>query len=147
MIEPAHDAEIDGDETALRVHEQVSRMHVGVEEAIAQGLREEGADQKHRDAFGIVTRRFQRSRIAQWCSVDPFRGQHALSRALPVDFGHTKIAIGAGPFGELRCGGGLHAKIEFDSDGLRQRVDHGRCAQTSALGGEPLDKTCSQREG
>ena len=33
--EPAHDAEIDRDQPALRVDEQIARMHVGVKEAVA----------------------------------------------------------------------------------------------------------------
>ena len=39
--EPAHDAEIDGDEAAVVVDEQVALVHVGVEEAVAHGVAEE----------------------------------------------------------------------------------------------------------
>jgi hypothetical protein len=39
--EPAHDAEVHGDQPALVVDEQVSRMHVGVKEAVAQRVAQE----------------------------------------------------------------------------------------------------------
>ena len=42
--EPAHDAEVDEGELAVGVDEQVSRMHVGVEEAVAQRVAQEGLD-------------------------------------------------------------------------------------------------------
>ena len=48
--EPAHDAEIDGDEPAVIVDEQISRMHVGVKEAVAQRVAEKRLDQRARQA-------------------------------------------------------------------------------------------------
>ena len=35
LVEPSHNPEIHGDDPALLVHEQVSRMHVGMEKAVA----------------------------------------------------------------------------------------------------------------
>ena len=43
--EPAHDAEIERDDAALGVDEEIALMHVGVEEAVAQGVAQEGLDQ------------------------------------------------------------------------------------------------------
>ena len=42
-VEPAHDPEIDGDDIAVRVHQQVAGVQVGVEEAVPEDLVEEGA--------------------------------------------------------------------------------------------------------
>ena len=42
--EGAHDAEIDADVTAVRAHEDVPRVHVGMEEIVAEYLREEDLD-------------------------------------------------------------------------------------------------------
>ena len=42
--EPAHDAEVDRDQLAVVVDEQVAGMHVGVEEAVAQRVAQEGLD-------------------------------------------------------------------------------------------------------
>ncbi len=41
--EPAHDAEVDGDDAALLVDQQVALVHVGVEEAVAHGVAQERA--------------------------------------------------------------------------------------------------------
>ena len=42
--EPAHDAEVDGDQLAARVHEQIARVHVGVKKAVAHGLTQKTLD-------------------------------------------------------------------------------------------------------
>ena len=44
QAEPSHDAEIDRDEAALIVEEQIAGMHVGVEEAVAQRVAQETLD-------------------------------------------------------------------------------------------------------
>src|SRR6202050_2615745 len=43
--EPAHDAEIDRNQPAVVVNKQISRMHVGMEEAVAQRMPEKRLDQ------------------------------------------------------------------------------------------------------
>ena len=58
--EPAHDAEVDRDQPAAVVDEQISRMHVGVEEAVAQRVPQEGLHQPARkrleiEALGLET--------------------------------------------------------------------------------------------
>src|SRR5450759_2115847 len=42
--QPSHDAEVDRDQPAFVVDEQVARMHVGVKEAVAQGMAQEALD-------------------------------------------------------------------------------------------------------
>ena len=42
--EPSHDAEVHGDELPRVIDEQISGMHVGVEEAVAQRMAEECLD-------------------------------------------------------------------------------------------------------
>ena len=49
--EPAHDAEVDGDQPAVVVDEQIAGMHVGVEEAVAQRVAQEGLDHGAASAF------------------------------------------------------------------------------------------------
>ena len=43
-VDPAHDAEVEGDERAVGAELQVALVHVGVEEAVAQRVGEEGLD-------------------------------------------------------------------------------------------------------
>ena len=45
LAEPPGDAEIDGDDGAVRLDEQIARMHVGMEEAVAQRMAQERLDQ------------------------------------------------------------------------------------------------------
>ena len=42
--EPPHDAEVDGDQPAVVVDEQIARMHVGVKKAVAQSVAQETLD-------------------------------------------------------------------------------------------------------
>ena len=53
-LEPAHDAEIDGDDVAVIVDEQVPLMHVGVEEAVAERMAEERLHQPPRQLRQVV---------------------------------------------------------------------------------------------
>jgi hypothetical protein len=52
--EAPHDAEIDGDDAALIVDEQIAGMHVAVEEAVAHGVAQEGLHQSATDRLQIV---------------------------------------------------------------------------------------------
>src|SRR5689334_7782584 len=56
--EPAHDAEVDRDQFAIVVHEQIAGMHVGMEETVAQSMAQETLDHlaaEHRqiEALGL----------------------------------------------------------------------------------------------
>ena len=44
--EPAHDAEINGDQPAAVVDEQISRMHIGMEETVAQRVAQKRLHQR-----------------------------------------------------------------------------------------------------
>ena len=92
--EPAHDAEVDGDDAPLLVDEQVALVHVGVEEAVAHGVTQERAQRREARAPSDRARRPQRRVIGDRDAVDPLQRQHALGRAAPVDLGHAKGAVG-----------------------------------------------------
>ena len=75
--EPAHDAEVDRDQVAVGVDEQVARMHVGVEEAVAQRVAQEGLDHRARQLLEIEALRLRAAaRSVQRNAVDPFERQH-----------------------------------------------------------------------
>ena len=48
LAEPSRDAEVDGNDGAVGLDEQVARMHVGMEEAVAQRVAQERLDQRWR---------------------------------------------------------------------------------------------------
>ncbi len=90
--EPAHDAEIDGAEPALRIDEQVSGVHVGMEEAVAQRMPQEGLD--HDPAQGdAVVARLPRSPSMALSGMPSIHSMVSTSRAvaLPVDRRNAEI--------------------------------------------------------
>ena len=54
LAEPAGNAEIDRNDGAVRLDEQIAGMHVGVEEAVAQRVAQEGLDQRRGDRLEVV---------------------------------------------------------------------------------------------
>ena len=93
QAEPAHDAEVDGDEPALLVDEQIALMHVGVEEAVAHGVAQEGLQHLAADRLEIIALGRDALDVRQRNAVDPFERQHLASRAVPVDAGHANLRI------------------------------------------------------
>ena len=97
--EPAHDAEIDGDDPALGVDEKIALVHVGVEEAVAQGVAQERLDQRARQRWRIEPE-FGRDApgSASGDAVDPLHRHHFARRAVPVDRRRAKVGIVAARF-------------------------------------------------
>ena len=122
--EPAHDAEVDGDQTAAVVDEQVSRVHVGVKEAVAQRVAQECLDQHAAEFWQVETLRHETGAVGQRRGVDPFQGQHFLGGAVPVDRRHAEIRIVLGVLGHFRERRRLETEIHFDHHRAAQRVDH-----------------------
>ncbi len=131
---------------ALRVHEQVSLVHVGMEEAVAQRLLDEAAHDGLGDAPGIVTCRLERFDVAHWYAVDPFAGQDAPRGAVPVDHGHAEIGIGPGAFGEFRRGRRIPCAGRARAPRDRNRLDHRDGAQAPRLPGDALGDARGERE-
>src|SRR5215471_9697805 len=69
--EPSHDAEINRDELAVVIDEQVAGMHVGMEEAVAHGVAEKGLDHRTPEMAQVVTFGRQRCPVAERRGVDP----------------------------------------------------------------------------
>ena len=100
--EPAHDAEIDGDERAVVVDEEISRMHVGVEKAVAQRVRKKLWMSARASARGSNPSAARRARIGERHPVDPFHRHHFARGAVPVDRRRAEIRIVTGILGEFR---------------------------------------------
>ena len=62
LAEPAHDAEIDGDDVAGLVDEEIALVHVGMEEAVAERLAEERLHQPSRQRRQVVAGGAERRR-------------------------------------------------------------------------------------
>ena len=142
--EPPHDAEVDRDDAALPVDQQVALVHVGVEEAVAHGVAQERAQRREAERLEIVARGFQRGVIGDRDAVDPFQRQDAAGGAAPVDGRHAEAAklgclILDDVVGHLRDGGSLQPHVHLDLDRMRQGLDHSDGTQAPRRRMEALD--------
>ena len=83
--EPAHDAEVDRDQFAVGVDEQIAGMHVGVEEAVAQRVAQEILDHGAAERRQVEALGCERGVVVERRAVDPFQRQHLARGAVPVD--------------------------------------------------------------
>ena len=127
QAEPAHDAGIDRDEPALGIDHQVSRMHVGVEEAVADRLAQERLDHGPGQRGPVVTGGVDSGETVERDRVDPLRRQHVAPGQLPVGLRDAKIGVAGRVLGELGQGGRLEAEVDLDRDRAGERLgDLGR---------------------
>ena len=108
---------------AVGVDEQIARMHVGVEEAVAQRMAQEGLDHRARQVLEIEALGLERGAVVQRRAVDPFQRQHVLGGAVPVDRRHAEIRIVLGVLRHLGQRGGLEPQIHLERDRAAQRRD------------------------
>ena len=138
--EPAHDAEIDGDEPALRIHEQVAGMHVGVEIAVADGVAQEGLDHRAPERHPVEARRLDCRQIVEADAVDPGGGEHVAGGQVPFRLRHAEIRIVLGVLRQLRDGGGLEPQIHLDGDGAGQRLHDLQRLEAARIGHHALEQ-------
>ncbi|MND62325.1 hypothetical protein D3C80_536070 [compost metagenome] len=100
-------AHIDGNDLALSIHEEIAGMHVGVEEAIAQRMPQEGLDQRIGELVQVVAGGLQALDIRHLDTVNPFHGDDIATGALPIHLRNTETRIVLGIFGKFGKGGGL----------------------------------------
>ncbi len=121
--------------------EDVARVHVGVEEAVAEYLGEEHlhpalGQQLHVGAVGL-----QRRNVGDRNAVDPLHHQHLLTAVLGEHLGHVE-RLGAGEVAAQLDGvGGFAHQVELVEDGLAILFHHLDGAQPSALGHETGHQT------
>ncbi len=138
QAEPPHDAAIDRNQPALRIDEQVPGMHVGMEEAVADRMLQEGLDHDPPQRRQVVAGGLQRLDIRQPDPVDPLVDQHLACGQLPIGLGHAEIGVVLGVLGEFRQRGGLEPQIHLHRHRARQRLDHAGETQAPCLGRAPL---------
>src|SRR5690606_22884610 len=143
---PAHDAEIDGDDTATLVHEQVALMHVGVKKAVAHGVAEKCPQHDLTEPAEIVTSRLQGYAVRYWNAVDPLDGQNAPRCAPPVDLRHTEVLVVGTVLRHFRHRGGFEPQVHFQLCGAGQRIDDRNGSQSARGRRETLDEPGSEIE-
>ena len=91
--EPAHDAEVDSDQETGVVDEQVARMHVGVEETVAQCVPQEGLDHRAAEVLEIEALGDKSGAVVEVDGLDPLQRQDVARGAVPVHGRHAEIGI------------------------------------------------------
>ena len=138
--EPAHDAEIDRDEAALGVDEEVPGMHVGVEEAVPDRVAQEGLDDRAAERGPVVAGGLDRREVAEADAVDPLRREHVAGGQVPFGPRHPEAGIVPGVLGELRQGRRLEPQVHLDRDRAREGLDDLLGAQPARLRREALEQ-------
>ena len=121
--EPAHDAEIDRHQPSGVIEEQVPRMHVGVEESVAQGVTQEALDYLAAEVGQIDLRLREAGVIVQRDAVDPLHRQHVVGGAIPVHRRHAEVGIVAGVLRHLGKRRRFEPQIHFHRHRARHGID------------------------
>ena len=124
-VEPAHDAEIDGDDIAGLVDEHVARVLVAVEEAVAEGLLEEDGGRLGQHLAQVVAGGQQRRAVVERYAADLTHGQHPARGALPIDGRGAVTGVFGEVVGQLRGGRRLHAQVHLDAHRLLEQAHGG----------------------
>ena len=106
------------------VDEQIARVHVGMEEAVAQRVAQERLHHGAGEMLQVEALGLQRGAIVERRALDPFERQHVFRGAVPIDRRHAEIRIGFRVLGKFRQRRGFEPQIHFDGDRTRERVDH-----------------------
>ena len=140
----ADDAEIERDVLPKRprriAHKNVARVHVGMEEAVAEHLGEKDLDPGARQLLEIDTRGHDAVELADRNAVHALHDDHALAAIIPMHLGHAQQG-GAGEIApQLRAVGGLAHQVEFIVQIFVELGHHFARTQTLAVGPHALDQ-------
>ncbi len=145
-IDAPHDAEIDRDQVAVRGREQIPLMHVGMEEAVAQGVGQEAPDDRVGQPLPVDPGGVEARMVAQGQALDPFSDEDPLGRQLPVGLRHAEARIALRVLGHLGRRRAFQAQIHLEAHALGQRVDEGDGAKPPRLGRDALGRPRGQIE-
>ena len=137
----AHDAEIDRDDIAgPGVGEEIARMHVGVEEAVADGVAQETLEELARQFLAVEPGRVERREVADRDALDPAGGEHCLGGVVPADVRDDEALVLFGVLLELGNGGRFEPQVEFEPGRPVEGLDHIGRPQPAQFAGEALGK-------
>ena len=129
------------------VDEQVSLMHVGVEEAVAERVAEERLDEARGEQLPVMAGGGDRVEIGELDPVDPFERQDVPGGEIPFDLRNAKAAVAGGGLGHFRQGRGFQAEVHLDRHRAGEGVDDGDGLQTVGGGVGALDQPGGGIEG
>ena len=143
IAEAAHDRAVDADVARARrigdLHEDVPGVHVGVEEAVAEHLREEDLHAALGELLEVDARGIQRRDIGYRDAVDALHHEHVASRVVPVHLGHVEQVRVEEVAPQLRGVGRLALQVELVEHDLLVVAYHLDRAQAPPVGMEALE--------
>ncbi len=101
---------------SLGIDEQIARVHVGMEEAVAQSVTQKALDHLAAEVGQIVTGRDESGLIVQPRAVDPFEGEHITRSAIPIDRRNVEVGILAGVLPHLGERRRFEPEVHLDRD-------------------------------
>ena len=132
--DPAHDAEIDGDDVAgLGIGEEIARMHVGMEVAVADRVPEEVLQEVPRQLLAVEAGRIERGVLADRDAVHPVRRQHGFGGLVPDDFGDGEAFVLLDVAAELRDRRALEPEVELEQRRALERLRRRRSAGAAVI--------------
>ena len=111
FINPPHDAEIIGDDVAVRRHLQIALVHVGVEISVTQCMAKEQLQHPFAQCAAVMPCRVQCRVITQWQPVGPAQRHHPFAGKFPICHRNLKFRVILGVFGKFRGRRCLAAQI------------------------------------
>ncbi len=120
-LQPADNAEIDGNQLVRRLDEQVTFVQVGVEDAVVERLGQEGANEIVGQGQLVDAGQVQRLGARQRHGVDPARHQDAPRHIVPMHLGRAHPRFGIDDLADLVGRRSLKTQVEFQ----QQRPRHG----------------------
>ena len=146
----ADDAAVDGD--VLRIarlpgaDEDVARVHVGVEEAVAEHLGEENLHAAFGQQLHVGVLRAQGGDVGHRHAVDALHDQHLGPAVIPVDLRHVDQRRAFEVALELAGVGRFAQQVELVVDDLLVVADHFHRVQATRLAGHAFGDTCEQEQ-
>ncbi len=132
---------------ALRIDEEIAGVHVGMEEAVAQRMAQEGLDQRVGEPVEIVSCGAQALDIRHLDAVDPFHGDDVATGSLPIHRRDPEAGVLLGVLGDFGKGRRLEPQIHLDLGRLLERLRHLDRAQAPARRHEALLQAGDQVHG
>ena len=142
----ADDAEIQRDIAVVGRHQNIARMHIGMEEAVAEHLREKSFHAVFRQLVQILPLRPQGGNIGNRRAVHPFDGQHVVAAIIVKHLRHNQHFAVFEIAAELAAIGRFAHQIQLVVQILVEFVHHFARPQAFAVGKQPLHPTRTETQ-
>ena len=147
FVDPAHDAEVKGDDVTVRRDLQVALVHVGMEEPIPQRVVQEQLQHPCAQNPAIMARRIDQGVVVQPDPFGPTQRHHVAAGQGPDRLGHLKAFVLDRVRRKFGGGRAFQPQVKFARDHAFEMGNHVNRAQAAGKRGQPFDPAGRQIEG